>query len=173
MYICQEVGISAADTKKLAEAGYHTVEAVAFTPKKHLCTIKGISEAKADKILAEGTFVPTPSELSTLSRALAYREIITCLPDLPPPAIHIQFPISLSALPYQPARWCPWGSRLRPRFIREDRSWCTYRLGRRGWTRFWEVSDSALSLGDATSTNVVQATLLIMLSRRNRDRCHH
>lgn len=42
------------DTQKLAEAGLHTVEAVAFTPKKQLCTIKGISEAKADKILAEG-----------------------------------------------------------------------------------------------------------------------
>jgi hypothetical protein len=51
----QEGGISAADTKKLSEAGYHTVEAVAFTPKKQLCIIKGISEAKADKILAEGT----------------------------------------------------------------------------------------------------------------------
>ncbi|KAI9637055.1 putative recombinase [Dioszegia hungarica] len=49
----QEGGISAADTKKLSEAGYHTVEAVAFTPKKQLCIIKGISEAKADKILAE------------------------------------------------------------------------------------------------------------------------
>lgn len=31
------------------------MEAVAFTPKKQLCIIKGISEAKADKILAEGT----------------------------------------------------------------------------------------------------------------------
>lgn len=30
------------------------MEAVAFTPKKTLCTIKGISEQKADKILAEG-----------------------------------------------------------------------------------------------------------------------
>ncbi len=50
----QEAGISSSDTKKLAEAGYHTVEAVAFTPKKVLCTIKGISEAKADKILMEG-----------------------------------------------------------------------------------------------------------------------
>lgn len=49
----QEAGISAADTKKLSEAGYHTIEAVAFTPKKLLCTIKGISEQKADKILAE------------------------------------------------------------------------------------------------------------------------
>lgn len=50
----QEYGISAQDTQKLAEAGLHTIEAVAFTPKKQLCTIKGISEAKADKILAEG-----------------------------------------------------------------------------------------------------------------------
>ena len=33
--------------------GYHTVEAVAFVPKKHLLAIKGISEAKADKIAAE------------------------------------------------------------------------------------------------------------------------
>ena len=43
-------GISAADIKKLEEAGYFTVEAVAFAPKKILVIIKGISEAKADKI---------------------------------------------------------------------------------------------------------------------------
>ena len=30
------------------------MESIAFTPKKALLTIKGISEAKADKILAEG-----------------------------------------------------------------------------------------------------------------------
>ncbi|XP_075223979.1 RAD51 recombinase homolog spn-A [Lycorma delicatula] len=46
-------GITAGDVKKLEEAGYHTIEAVAFAPKKHLITIKGISEAKADKILSE------------------------------------------------------------------------------------------------------------------------
>lgn len=50
----QEAGIHVNDTKKLADAGLHTVEAVAFTPKKVLLTIKGISEQKADKILAEG-----------------------------------------------------------------------------------------------------------------------
>ncbi|RXK42000.1 DNA repair protein RAD51 [Tremella mesenterica] len=49
----QEAGISKSDTDKLVQAGMHTVEAVAFTPKKQLLTIKGISEAKADKILAE------------------------------------------------------------------------------------------------------------------------
>lgn len=48
-------GISAADIKKLEESGYHTVESVAFAPKKALITIKGISEAKADKILAEAS----------------------------------------------------------------------------------------------------------------------
>ena len=65
----QEAGIHANDIKKLAEAGLNTVEAVAFTPKKHLLTIKGISEQKADKILAEGDplifgLVPTSPGLS-------------------------------------------------------------------------------------------------------------
>ncbi|XP_013414947.1 DNA repair protein RAD51 homolog 1 [Lingula anatina] len=49
----ETVGISANDIKKLEEAGYYTVEAVAFAPKKSIITIKGISEAKADKILGE------------------------------------------------------------------------------------------------------------------------
>ncbi|KAK7603650.1 hypothetical protein V9T40_003649 [Parthenolecanium corni] len=48
-------GISASDIKKLEEAGYHTVESIAFAPKKTLITIKGISEAKADKILSEAS----------------------------------------------------------------------------------------------------------------------
>ena len=39
--------------KKLGDAGYHTVESVAYAPKKALLTIKGISEAKADKIQNE------------------------------------------------------------------------------------------------------------------------
>lgn len=52
----QEAGIHANDIKKLAEAGLNTVEAVAFTPKKFLVTIKGISDQKADKIIAEGLF---------------------------------------------------------------------------------------------------------------------
>ena len=50
----EEAGIHANDIKKLADAGLNTVEAVAFTPKKNLIAIKGISDAKADKILAEG-----------------------------------------------------------------------------------------------------------------------
>jgi len=47
--------LSAKDCEKLKDAGYTTLEAVAYTPKKMLTQVKGISEAKADKILAAGT----------------------------------------------------------------------------------------------------------------------
>ncbi|XP_030415344.1 DNA repair protein RAD51 homolog 1 isoform X2 [Gopherus flavomarginatus] len=53
----EQCGINANDVKKLEEAGFHTVEAVAYAPKKELLNIKGISEAKADKILAEAAKV--------------------------------------------------------------------------------------------------------------------
>ncbi|KAG0182944.1 recombinase rad51 [Apophysomyces sp. BC1021] len=46
-------GISAADVKRLKDAGMYTVESVAFAPKKALLAIKGISETKADKLLME------------------------------------------------------------------------------------------------------------------------
>lgn len=48
-------GISAADVKKLAEKGFHTVESVAYATKKALCEVKGISEAKAEKLLTEAS----------------------------------------------------------------------------------------------------------------------
>lgn len=47
----QEKGIAMADIKKLMEAGMRTVESVAFTPKKTLINIKGLSEGKIDKII--------------------------------------------------------------------------------------------------------------------------
>jgi len=49
----QESGINPQDIKKLSESGLNTVEAVAYTPKKTLMQIRGISEQKAEKILAE------------------------------------------------------------------------------------------------------------------------
>ena len=49
----EQHGISANDIKKLTDAGFFTVESLAYTPKKTLMAIKGISEAKADKILNE------------------------------------------------------------------------------------------------------------------------
>eukprot|EP00163_Fabomonas_tropica_P004477 TRINITY_DN13951_c0_g2_i1.p1 TRINITY_DN13951_c0_g2~~TRINITY_DN13951_c0_g2_i1.p1 ORF type:complete len:268 (-),score=58.73 TRINITY_DN13951_c0_g2_i1:673-1476(-) len=51
----EEVGISASDIKKLKEAGLFTVEAVAFATKKSLVAIKGVSDAKADKLLTEAS----------------------------------------------------------------------------------------------------------------------
>ncbi|KAG5438492.1 hypothetical protein PCANB_002596 [Pneumocystis canis] len=48
-------GISASDIKRIIEAGYNTVEAVAYTPKRAILLIKGISEAKADKLLSEAS----------------------------------------------------------------------------------------------------------------------
>ena len=59
MFSPQTCGISATDVKKLEDAGYYTVEAVAFAPKKMLLDIKGISEAKAEKIM-----VGCPDEFS-------------------------------------------------------------------------------------------------------------
>jgi DNA repair protein RAD51 len=58
----QEAGIQPNDIKKLTEAGFHTVESVAFTPKKALVAIKGISDQKADKILTEGIVVSASPE---------------------------------------------------------------------------------------------------------------
>ncbi|KAG4305316.1 hypothetical protein PORY_001486 [Pneumocystis oryctolagi] len=48
-------GISASDIKRIIEAGYNTVEAIAYTPKRAILLIKGISEAKADKLLSEAS----------------------------------------------------------------------------------------------------------------------
>lgn len=47
----QTAGINSGDVKKLQEAGFHTVESVQFVPRKTLLAIKGISEAKAEKIV--------------------------------------------------------------------------------------------------------------------------
>jgi len=48
-------GITATDIKKLKESGYHTVESIAMATKRALLTIKGISEAKADKLVTEAS----------------------------------------------------------------------------------------------------------------------
>jgi DNA repair protein RAD51 len=55
-----ELGFSTVEINKLKDAGFHTIESLAYTPKKTLLTIKGISDAKAEKILTEGTL---PSSL--------------------------------------------------------------------------------------------------------------
>ncbi|GBG89492.1 hypothetical protein CBR_g49283 [Chara braunii] len=48
-------GIAATDVKKLREGGFYTVESVAYSAKKELLKIKGLSEAKVDKITEAAT----------------------------------------------------------------------------------------------------------------------
>lgn len=42
------------DIQLIVDGGFNTVESVAYTPRRVLEQIKGISEQKATKILAEG-----------------------------------------------------------------------------------------------------------------------
>ncbi|XP_070490343.1 DNA repair protein RAD51 homolog A [Chironomus tepperi] len=46
-------GITSGDLKKLMESGYYTVESIAYALKKNLMLIKGISDQKAEKLIAE------------------------------------------------------------------------------------------------------------------------
>ncbi|XP_065183788.1 meiotic recombination protein DMC1/LIM15 homolog [Sycon ciliatum] len=61
--ILQNHGINVADIKKLKSAGICTIKGIQMTTRKRLCAIKGISEAKVDKIkeaslkLAESGFL--------------------------------------------------------------------------------------------------------------------
>ena len=49
-------GLTKRDIQLFVDGGYNTVESVAYTPKKMLEQIKGISEQKATKILVEGMY---------------------------------------------------------------------------------------------------------------------
>jgi DNA repair protein RAD51 len=48
------MGIASADIKKLREGGLHSVEGVSYSSRTQLQKIKGISEAKVEKILEAG-----------------------------------------------------------------------------------------------------------------------
>lgn len=50
----QNFGINAGDIKKLMDGGVYTVDALAYAPKKDLVSIKGLSDAKIDKMQTEG-----------------------------------------------------------------------------------------------------------------------
>ncbi|KAK1308873.1 hypothetical protein QJS10_CPA09g00360 [Acorus calamus] len=50
----QASGIASLDVKKLKDAGLCTVESVAYAPRKELLQVKGISDAKVDKIIEAG-----------------------------------------------------------------------------------------------------------------------
>ena len=48
--LLQSHGINVADIKKLKSAGICTIRGIQMTTKKKLCAIKGLSEAKVDKM---------------------------------------------------------------------------------------------------------------------------
>ena len=49
-------GLTKRDIQLIVDGGYNTVESVAYTPRRILEQIKGISEQKATKILTEGVY---------------------------------------------------------------------------------------------------------------------
>lgn len=53
-------GLTKRDIQLVVDGGFNTVEAVAYTPRRVLEQIKGISEQKAAKILGEGTLFLGP-----------------------------------------------------------------------------------------------------------------
>ena len=44
-------GFGPADIQRLKDAGFHTCESIAFTAKKNLLTIKGMTEVKIEKLV--------------------------------------------------------------------------------------------------------------------------
>jgi DNA repair protein RAD51 len=50
--LLENEGISASDIDKLKKDGFYTIDSILSCPKKNLLLVKGISEAKADKIIA-------------------------------------------------------------------------------------------------------------------------
>lgn len=50
----QQHGVAQSDIKKLKEGGVHTIEHLAHASKKQLAEIKGLSDAKVDKMQAVG-----------------------------------------------------------------------------------------------------------------------
>lgn len=51
--ILEGYGVASGDIKRFMEAGFFTVESIAFAPKKAILAVKGIAEAKAEKVMAE------------------------------------------------------------------------------------------------------------------------
>lgn len=74
----EEFGIAPQDIKKLVEAGHHTIESVAYTAKKNLISIRGISDAKADKILAEAQKI-IPLGFQSATEVHARRSELVCI----------------------------------------------------------------------------------------------
>ncbi|KAI7850891.1 DNA repair protein RAD51 [Circinella umbellata] len=73
----EQSGILSSDIKKLKDGGYYTVEAIAYAPKKALLTIRGISETKADKLIAEASKVVNLGFTTAMDVHQRRQEIVT------------------------------------------------------------------------------------------------
>lgn len=71
--------MSSTDVKKLREGGLFTVEAVAYTPRKDLLKIKGISDAKVDRLTEAGKSSLSLVRYASL-RFAAYSTLPPCAP---------------------------------------------------------------------------------------------
>ena len=77
--------ISTADIKKCRDAGFYTVESIAYIPKKQLLEIKGISEAKVEKLQTAGnTLSESIYALSLYALILFPSPFPLCVPTLFP-----------------------------------------------------------------------------------------
>eukprot|EP00759_Apiculatamorpha_spiralis_P008052 PhF_6_TR15051/c1_g1_i4/m.23631/K04482/RAD51; DNA repair protein RAD51 len=73
--VLEQHGIAGGDIKRLIESGFHTVESIAYAPRKALLNVKGISEAKADKLAAEAARL-VPMGFTTATDYLELRKDI-------------------------------------------------------------------------------------------------
>ncbi|XP_060562312.1 meiotic recombination protein DMC1/LIM15 homolog [Ruditapes philippinarum] len=67
--LLQNHGINVADIKKMKQAGICTIKGVQMTTRKKLCNIKGISEAKMEKIKEAANKLIDPGFLTALEYA--------------------------------------------------------------------------------------------------------
>lgn len=74
--VLENYGIASSDIKKLMEHGFYTVESVAYAPKKAVLAVKGISENKAEKIMAECAKLVPMGFTSAVAYHEARKEIV-------------------------------------------------------------------------------------------------
>ncbi|VFQ98283.1 unnamed protein product [Cuscuta campestris] len=114
----QESGIAALDIKKLKDSGLYTVESVMYDPRKDLVQIKGISEAKVDKIIEAGLSFSVLT-ISCFTRCCNYAYQQT----------------NLTNTNQQLQNWCPWGSLVQANSMRRGLKSLKKHLDQKNLTR--------------------------------------
>lgn len=67
LQVLEQYGVASGDIKKLIDSGFNTVESIAYSPRKAVLAVKGISENKAEKIISEAAkLVPMGFSTATL-----------------------------------------------------------------------------------------------------------